>query len=585
MARTFRDSWNLLAVYLAPQRARVALLGACLVAVIGIQLGIPLLLRRFIDQSGAGASLRTLLVLAGLYTAGAIGLQLIRLGETWAAQYVALSATNELRADLASHLLSLDLAWHAGHTPGELIERVDGDVFTLGNFFSKFIVNVVGNLLLAVGVVAILAYIDWRIGLTIGAMALVTIAVMVGFSQWNAPRYRLAREKSAALMGFLEERISGTEDLRAAGATGYVMRGYREHSRDWARAQTKAAAFGYSTFSVTSLLSVIGMAVSLLIGSTLYRDGEVTLGTVFLVFQFSQVIVQPIEELARQFSDFQQASASIGRIRELQALAPEIVDGPRARLPEGPLDLTLDDVTFRYAPQTTVLHNVSFALPAGEVLGIVGRTGSGKTSIIRLITRLYDPVDGAVRIGGVDLREVQLGEIRRRIALVTQDIQLFRATLRDNLTLFDDTIPDARIVAALETIGLGGWLAELDDGLDTMLESGGSGVSAGEAQLLAFTRAFLRNPDIVILDEASSRIDPATEARLERAIDRLLAGRTGVIIAHRLATIARTDRILVMANGRVMEDGEREALAADPSSRFAEMLRTGTDFVAAEAAS
>jgi ATP-binding cassette subfamily B protein len=213
------------------------------------------------------------------------------------------------------------------------------------------------------------------------------------------------------------------------------------------------------------------------------------------------------------------------------------------------------------------------------VLGLVGRTGSGKSTLTRLIVRFYDPDQGAVRLGGVDLREVRLAELRHRVAFVTQEIQLFRATVRDNLTLFDRTIPDARIVEALERLGLGGWLRSLDGGLDTMLASGGGGVSAGEAQLLAFTRVFLRDPDVVILDEASSRLDPVTEARLERAIDILLAGRTAIVIAHRLATIERADEVLVMANGEIIEHGEREALAADPASQFAAMLRSGHTLV------
>jgi ATP-binding cassette subfamily B protein len=213
------------------------------------------------------------------------------------------------------------------------------------------------------------------------------------------------------------------------------------------------------------------------------------------------------------------------------------------------------------------------------VLGVVGRTGSGKSSLTRLVTRFYDPDAGAVRLGGVDLRETTMADLPHRVALVTQEIQLFRATVRDNLTLFDPTIPADRIVGALEKLGLGGWYATLEQGLDTMLASGGGGVSAGEAQLLAFTRVFLRDPDVVILDEASSRLDPATEARLERAIDTLFAGRTAIVIAHRLATIERADEVLVMAGGEIVEHGERLTLAADPGSHFAGLLRTGHDLV------
>jgi ABC-type multidrug transport system fused ATPase/permease subunit len=199
-----------------------------------------------------------------------------------------------------------------------------------------------------------------------------------------------------------------------------------------------------------------------------------------------------------------------------------------------------------------------------------------------MLFRLHDPTSGTIRLGGVDLRDCAPAQIRERVALVTQEIQLFRASVRDNLTLFDPTIPDTRIEDALHTLGLGAWYASLPKGLDTILAASGGGLSAGEAQLLAFARVFLRDPDVVILDEASSRLDPATEARLERAIDTLLAGRTAIVIAHRLATIERADEIIVMADGQIAERGDRVALASDPMSRFAEMLRTGHDLIPSE---
>jgi ABC-type multidrug transport system fused ATPase/permease subunit len=196
-----------------------------------------------------------------------------------------------------------------------------------------------------------------------------------------------------------------------------------------------------------------------------------------------------------------------------------------------------------------------------------------------LLFRLYDPTSGTIRIDGVALRQYRLADLREQIGIVTQDIQLFHATVRDNLTLFDPAIEDARILATLEDLGLTTWLRSLPDGLDSPLASGGSGLSAGEAQLLAFARVFLHDPRIVVLDEASSRLDPATERRLERAIDRLLTGRTGIIIAHRLATVRRADTILVLEDGRILEYGPRAALAADPASRFAQMLRSGHDLL------
>jgi ABC-type multidrug transport system fused ATPase/permease subunit len=227
-----------------------------------------------------------------------------------------------------------------------------------------------------------------------------------------------------------------------------------------------------------------------------------------------------------------------------------------------------------------VLHGLSLSLRPGEVLGVLGRTGSGKTTLTRLLFRLYEPTAGAIRLGGVGLPDTPLDELRRRVGIVTQDVQLFRASLRDNLSLFDQSIPDERIQAALEELGLGPWLRALPAGLDTEL-AGGEGLSAGEAQLLAFARVFLRDPGLVILDEASSRLDPATERLIEQAVGRLLHSRTAIIIAHRLATVQRADTILILDDGAVAECGPRADLMGDETSRFSELLRVGMEEVLA----
>jgi ATP-binding cassette subfamily B protein len=228
-----------------------------------------------------------------------------------------------------------------------------------------------------------------------------------------------------------------------------------------------------------------------------------------------------------------------------------------------------------------VLTDITFTLPPGRVLGLLGRTGSGKSTLTKLLFRFYDPVTGAIRLGdgngrAYDIRDAQQAQLRRRIGLVTQEVQLFHATVRDNLTLFDDTIADERILQVIRELGLGNWFAALPAGLATRLD-GNSGLSAGEAQLLAFARVFLANPGLVILDEASSRLDPATEQLIEQAIDRLLAGRTGIIIAHRLATVQRADEIMILDGGHIGEYGLRLELAYNPNSRFYHLLQTGLE--------
>jgi ABC-type multidrug transport system fused ATPase/permease subunit len=304
--------------------------------------------------------------------------------------------------------------------------------------------------------------------------------------------------------------------------------------------------------------------------------------------------------------ELQKAGAGLVRVQELWQVQSALRDPPAPlAVPAGPMAVEFDHVTFDYdqttddgRPTTAVfadgrapsdvpssvvesalpaLADVSFRVEPGKVLGLLGRTGSGKTTVSRLLFRLYDPTHGAVRLSGVDVRHARRADLRERIGMVTQDVQLFQATVRDNVTFFDATVPDERILSALENLGLAAWCAALPDGLDTVLGPGGAGLSAGEAQLLAFTRVFLKDPGLVVLDEASSRLDPATERLIESAVERLLAGRTAIIIAHRLATVQRTDEVLIVERGRILEYGPRAALAADPGSHFAALLRTGLE--------
>ena len=263
-------------------------------------------------------------------------------------------------------------------------------------------------------------------------------------------------------------------------------------------------------------------------------------------------------------------------LRERSSLS----DDGRSTLPAGPLDLRIADLRFEYRDEDDpqpVIDDLTVDVAAGRSVGVIGRTGSGKTTLARLILRLVEPTSGTIRLGGVDLADVPLAELRSRCGVVSQDVHLFGASIRDNLTLFDPSIDDGALHDAIAELGLTGWIASLPDGLDTMLGPEGSGVSAGEGQLIALTRLFLRDPDFVLLDEASSRIDPVTERRVIAAIDRLLDGRTAVVIAHRLSTIERLDDVLILSAGRVVEHGSTADLGADPTSRYAQLLAVGAD--------
>ena len=544
-----------------------------LLASIGLDLANPQILRAFIDSAVQGAAIDYLLLLAGAFLVVAVAGQLIILAQTYFAENVGLTTTNALRADLTLHVLRLDPAFFASHTPGELIERVDGDVNTLSNFFARFVVYVVGNGLLMVGLVVLLFPVDWRVALVVAATSVLGLFAMDRLRNMSVPIWASARQANAELFGFLEERLAGTEDIRAAGATGYVMRRFYERSRNLFRRELRAMFVGNIGLQSAAGLQILGTALAIGLGGYLFLSGEISLGSVYLIFAYTQVLSRPIEQISRQWQDLQQAAAGLRRVRSLFAERSLIVDGT-LDLPPGPLSLELEGVSFGYLKDEPVLNRLSFQLEAGAVLGVLGRTGIGKSTLAKLLLRLHDPDAGEICLAGLGLPQVRLDSLRQRVGLVTQEIQIFHASVRDNLTLFDPTISDRRMLDVLKSLGLEEWLQRLPSGLDSMLAPHASGMSAGEAQLLAFARVFLRDPGLVILDEASSRLDPATERRLEAAIDRLLADRTGIVIAHRLATLQRVNDVLILDDQGVLEWGDREQLEQNPHSAYSALLRT-----------
>jgi ATP-binding cassette subfamily B protein len=320
------------------------------------------------------------------------------------------------------------------------------------------------------------------------------------------------------------------------------------------------------------MVFAIGTVVMLVLGVWLARRGEITVGSVLVLVRISDLVSDPLWRVAEQLSEAQRAVAGTRRAARLLADRSALPDGDGGPLPDGPLAAELRGVTFGYGTGRPVLDRVDLLVPAGTSLGIVGRTGSGKTSVGRLLARLWDTEQGQVLIGGRDVRTLATADLRSRIAVVTQDVELFRATVRDNLTVFgaieaDDTALDD----ALRAVGLHPWLASLPEGLDEPID-GPADLSAGEAQLLAFARVLLADPHLVILDEASSRLDPDTEAQLARATVNLVRGRTAVIIAHRLSTLDDVDAICVLDRGRVVEHAPRAQLAADHGSEFARLV-------------
>ncbi|WP_282941325.1 ABC transporter ATP-binding protein [Paenibacillus sp. RC67] len=572
-----KDYAILLSSYLRQQRGSIVWLSVLLIGGIIMQLVNPQIIRYFIDTAKTQESTAPLLYAAGLFIGVSLLQQVITVIATYIGENIGWIATNKLRGDVAEHCMKLDMSFHKSHTSGAIIERVDGDINNLANFFSNFVVTLLSNLLLVVGMLVLLFREGWIIGTGMTLFVFLAIYAIQYIRQFAVPHWGALRQMSSRFYGFLGEHLEGTEDTRANGATGYVM--YRFHLliREWLPLRIKAF-FGWASMWITTLVVfTIGNAIAFALSAYFWKEGAITLGTVYMIFYYTELMGKPIEKIRTQMEDLQKADASIIRIRELLATVPAIRDGIGLPLPSGPLSVSFDHVAFGYEDNTTTLHHIDFKLERGKVLGVLGRTGSGKTTLARLMLRFYDVRDGGISLENVDIRDATLRDLRGRVGMVTQNIEIFQGTVRDNLTFFREDVQDRRIVEVLEELGLKEWLDSLPSGLDSQLESGGGGLSAGEAQLLSFARVFLTNPGLIILDEASSRLDPATEQKIEQAISRLLENRTCIIIAHRLATIQRADQILILDQGRVMEFGERTRLAADHRSRYNQMLQVGME--------
>lgn len=571
--------YDLLFEYIRPQMRRFVLLTVVLLTSIGLQIYIPQITRNFIDLATAGAELSILIRAALTFIGMAILQQLFGIGAVYLGENVAWVATNQLREKLTLHSLRLDMRFHNNTNPGAMIERIDGDISLLSSFFSQLVIRIFGNIVLLFGIIAVLFHEDWRLGLAFGIFALIMLGILNWIRNIAIEAQKAFREAQTDLFGFIEEHLAGTEDIRSSGAVNFVINQLYKLQYVVKRTQQNAWQRFIIIHSSAGLMMAVGGGIALYSSYSLFQSGLLTVGTVYLVVNYYTLLGRPIRELSQQVESLQNVGASMERIEELLAEKSQIVDGIGTEIPSGALHLSFDNIVFGYSVDEPVLKGISFELEPNKILGLLGRTGSGKTTIARLLFHLYEQQSGTIKLNGIDIREAKLAQLRQSVAMVTQDVQLFEATVRDNLTFFDHSVSDERLMEVIEALELKSWIHSLPNGLDTWLETGGRSLSAGEAQLLAFTRIFLRDPGLVILDEASSRLDPATENIIERAISRLLENRTGIIIAHRLGTIERADQILIIEDGEVIEQGERIILAQNTQTQFHHLLQTGLEEV------
>ena len=474
----------------------------------------------------------------------------------------------ELRRDLFEHLTSLSLRYFSQQKAGWIIARLTSDVDALSDVLNQGLTTLVVNSLTLIAAVGGLFLLDWRLGLVALLVLPPGIVVTRWFQHTSHGAFSEVRTRIAAVTAQLAESVSGMAVVQAFSRERAFQAEFEVLNEENRRANVYAQKLSSVFFPAIELLGVIATVAVLFAGAKLIGGGSLEIGKLIAAVGMLQLVFQPLQELSELYGQVQAASAAMGKISTVLDAEQDITDRPGAR-PIGRIDghLELDGVVFAYGSEP-VIRDISFNVPAGGCIALVGESGGGKSTTAKLIARFYDPGDGAVRVDGTDLRDVQLRSYRRQLGVVLQDPFLFSGTIADNIRFGKPEATDEDVAAAARAIGVDRVAVRFEAGLDHVVREGGAGLSAGERQLISIARALLADPRILILDEATSNIDRPSEILIEQAFDTLLRDRTSIIIAHRLATVRRADEILVVEKGEVVQRGtEAELLAHDGAFR------------------
>jgi ATP-binding cassette subfamily B protein len=531
---------------------------------------VPFLFKQAIDEGGLGASGAAgnvdlaavqmwvgFAVIAALF--GYVAEMLYLRWQIWSVRVV-----NDLRTDLYDHVQRQGLDFFAKQRTGVVISRLTNDVEALAQLVNEGVFMLFVNILQLVLIEAFLFSLDWRLALAVNVVFPVMIAGTAAFRYYSSRAYRRTRERMAYVTAFLAESLGGMRVVQAFAAEDRADAEFERTNVHYRKANMETIWLSAAYFPGVELLGTIGTAIVLWYGGFLAERDLVTVGVIFAFLLYLENFFDPIQQLSQFYGSFLSAMAALDKIMGVMETEPTIVDGPDStQLAELRGDVDFDAVTFRYdegGPE--VLRDVDVQVAAGETIALVGHTGAGKSTFVKLLTRFYDPTRGSVRLDGHDLRELDQRWMRRSMGIVPQEGFLFAGTVRDNIAYGDPGASDEQVMAAAEAVGADSFIDELEDGYDTQVGERGSRLSAGQRQLIAFARAMLVDPPILVLDEATSSVDVETELRLSDGLRALVAGRTAFIVAHRLSTIRGADRILVIDDGLVVEQGTHDELVA-----------------------
>ncbi len=554
-----------LAVFVAPYWRRMALAIALLVGAALAEIVPPLLVQQAIDGPISAGESAGLWPIFAIYLGVLLANFALRYSHSYIINSVGQTVMMDMRLHIFRHIQRLSLSFHDRNPVGRLLTRITNDVDALNEFLTQGLVLILADLVTLVGIIAVMFALNWRLAL-ISLATLPVLGVIVAiYQRYMRTTYRLVRQRLARINAYLNEQIGGVLVTQLFGREARSRTQFAELSDDYVQANMRSLLI-FSIFMPTvQLMAAIGTAALLWGGGQGVLAGWASLGMLAAFVQYTTRAFEPIRNLAERYTILQAAMASAERIFGVLDTQEEVRDPERPVQLPTPIrgEIALNDVVFGYDPAEPVLRGISLHIPAGQAVAIVGATGAGKSSLVGLLARFYDVQSGSITLDGVDIRTVRQGELRKHIAAVPQDPVCFSGTIASNIRLHSEEIDDERVRWAAELVNAAAFIERLPGGYEHEVRERGSNLSIGQRQLLAFARALAFNPEVLLmLDEATSSVDTATEALIQEALERMLRGRTSIIIAHRLSTIRHVDRIIVLHKGQVVEDGSHEELLA-----------------------
>jgi ATP-binding cassette subfamily B protein len=560
---------------LAPQRtALLASVALVVLETVALQAG-PLLTQVAIDDGIRAANRTVVIAVAGLYLLSVlVGAVTSRSRIRWTGR-VGERLLYDLRIKVFAHLQRLSIDFYSREKAGRLMTRMTSDLDNLTQLLQEGVVQMFVQGLTMVFVSGVLIALNPQLA---AVTLLVVVPAMLAATVWYRARsdaaFDVVRDRIADVMAHLQESLSGVRIVTAHNRQRRNVAEHRTIVQGYRRANDVTAEVGGTYGGITETVGMGGQVVILVIGGRWVLDGSMEIGELVAFLLYLTAFFAPIQQLVQLYNTYQQGQASVRKVRGLLAEAPSVVERPDAPdLPELRGEVRLESVTFAYDEGRPVLHRVDLVIPAGQTFAFVGETGAGKSTIAKLVNRLYDPTEGRVLLDGIDVREVTLESVRRQVGTVPQEAFLFAGSVRANVAFARPDASEDEVLEACRLVGLGDLIDRLPEGLDTPVHERGVSLSSGERQLLALARAFLARPRILVLDEATSNLDLRSEAKIEEALDTLLQGRTAILIAHRLATAMRADRIAVVHDGEIVELGTHRSLV-DLGGRYATMVAT-----------